>query len=55
MRGLQIAELAEKMDQAINTMHEMAKMEGEVKILLDIDKVFTSQELSQLRTGISRD
>jgi purine-binding chemotaxis protein CheW len=31
----------------------MAKMDGRVKILLDIDKVLTGQELSQLGTGTS--
>jgi purine-binding chemotaxis protein CheW len=31
----------------------MAKMEGSVKILLDIDKVLTGKELSQLGTGAS--
>jgi purine-binding chemotaxis protein CheW len=33
----------------------MAKMEGGVKILLDIDKVLTGKELSQVGTGTSRD
>jgi hypothetical protein len=40
-----MAELAVKIDQAVKVM---AKMEGGVKILLEIDRVLTNDELSLL-------
>ncbi len=41
-----MAELAQKMDRAVKVM---AEKEGGVKILLEIDKVLKSDELSLLK------